>query len=176
MTNTNRNIFTDANLYVGDLGCFGRANSITPPPIKNKKNELNDLGSIGAIKLSNGKIEALEATIKLNCFYPDIFRKIANPFAAVDLKAYANFMEYENDSAKDNIGAKLFMRGTSSEFALLGEMKEHDNMDYEMKFDLTMARLVYNGVEEYYIDIPNNIYIIGGIDVRADIMKNLGLK
>lgn len=171
----NRNIFTDSCVYIGNNDCFGRANSVTPPTIKHSKIELKDLGTIGAIKLANGKIEAIETTINLNCFYPDVFKKVANPFSSVDLKVYSSFMEYENDSAVDNIGSKLFMRGTSQEFGLLGEMKEQDNMSYEMKFDLTMARLVHNGKELYYIDIPNNIWLVNGVDVRKDILKNLGL-
>lgn len=170
-----RNLFTDCCVYIGSNDCFGRANSVSAPVIKNSKIELKDLGSIGAIKLSNGKIDAIESTINLNCFYEDVFKKIANPFSAVDIKVYGNFMEYENDSAVDNISSKLFMRGTSQEFGLLGDMKEHDNMEYEMKFDLTMARLVYKGKELYYIDIPNNIWIVNGVDVRRNILKNLGL-
>lgn len=171
-----RNLFTDACVYIGGNECFGRANSVTPPTIKHTKIELKDLGTVGAIKLANGKIEAIETTVNLNCFYADIFSKIADPFSAVDIKLYSNFMEYENDTAKDNVCSKLFMRGTSQEFGLLGEMKEHDNMNYEMKFDLTMARLVYKGKELYYIDIPNNIWIVNGKDIREKILKNLGLK
>lgn len=173
----NKRVFTDSCLYIGtNNDLFGRATSITPPSIKNKKVELSDLGSIGEIKLSNGKIEAIETTITLNSFYPDVFAKIANPFRAVELKAYENFVEYENEDAVENIGSKLFMRGTSQEFGLLGEMSEHDNMSYEMKFDLTMARLIDNGKELYYIDIPNNVFIVNGVDVREDILKNLGLR
>lgn len=172
----NRNVFTDSCIYINSNDCFGRANSVTPPVIKNTKIELKDLGTVGAIKLSNGKVEALEATINLNCFYSDIFKEIANPFDAVSIKVYSNFVEYVNDAADSNVGSKLFMRGTSQEFGLLGEAKEHDNMTYEMKFDLTMARLVHNGSELYYIDIPNNIWVVNGVDIRSDILENLGLK
>lgn len=170
-----RNVFTDACVYIGTNDCLGRANSVTPPTITHSTVELKDLGTVGAIKLSNGKIEALEATINLNSFYSDIFKKIANPFDAVDIKVYSNYVQYENDTAAENIGSKLFLRGTSQEFGLLGEQKEHDNMEYEMKFDVTMARLVYNGSELYYVDIPNNIWIVNGVDIRSSVLTNLGL-
>lgn len=172
----NRNVFTDCCLYIGSNELFGKAKSIEPPTIQNKKVELSDLGSLGTIKLFNGKIEAMETTITLNSFYREVFEKIANPYKAVDIKAYGNFTEYENDTATENFGTKLFLRGTSQEFPLLGTMSEHDNMEYEMKFDLTMARLVQDNKELYYIDIPNNIYIVGGVDIRSDILRNLGLR
>ena len=176
MGTTNRNVFTDACIYIGGNDCFGKASKVTPPSIKYGKHEIKDLGTIGAMNLPNGKInDALECTITLNSFYPDIFKKIANPFKAVDLKVYSNFTEFENDDATGNVGTKLFLRGSSQEFGLLGEQNQHDNMDYEMKFDLTMARLVVDNKELYYIDIPNNVFIIDGVDVRKDIVKNLGL-
>lgn len=172
-----RNVISDACIYIGaNNDCFGRATKITPPTIKHGEVELNDLGSMGTLKLANGKIDgALETKITLNSFYKDIFQKISNPFGSVDLKLCSNVMQFENDEVTANTGLTLYMRGKSSEFPLLGEMNEHDNMNYEMTFNCSMVRLVDNGKELYYIDILNNIWIVNGVDIRKDIIKNLGL-
>lgn len=173
-----RNVITDACVYIGaNNDFFGRASKAVPPVIKHGEVELNDLGSMGTLTLSNGKIDgALETKITLNSYYKDAFQRIANPFAAVDLKICSNIMQYENGEVADNTGLTLFMRGKSSEFPILGEMNEHDSMSYEMTFKCPMVRLVDNGKELYYIDIENNIWFVDGVDIRKEIMKNLGLR
>lgn len=172
-----RNVITDACLYIGvNNDCFGRASKVTPPTIKHGKVTLKDLATMGELSLSNGKIEGtLETKVTLNSFYEDVFNKISNPFKAVDLKICSNVMEFENDDVTSNTGMTLFMRGRSDEFGLLGELNEHDNMNHEITFHCSMVRLVKNGKELYYIDIANNIWIVNGIDIRKDIIKNLGL-
>lgn len=172
-----RNVITDACVYIGvNNDLFGRATKAVPPTIKFGEVNLKDLASMGELSLSNGKIDgALETEIVLNSYYKDVFEQISNPFEAVNMKICSNVMQFENDAVSDNTGLTLFMRGKSSEFPVLGELNEHDNMNYSMKFKCSMVRLIDNGKELYYIDIPNNIWKIKGIDIRKDIIKNLGL-
>lgn len=172
-----RNVITDACVYIGvNNDLFGRATKAVPPDIKHGEVTLKDLGGIGELSLSNGKLDgALETEIVLNSYYKDVFEQIANPFGAINMKICSNVMQFESDEVSDNTGLTLFMRGRSSEFKTLGELNEHDNMNYPMKFKCSMVRLVDNGKELYYIDIPNNIWKINGVDIRKDIIKNLGL-
>ncbi|MDD3236808.1 MAG: phage major tail tube protein [Candidatus Gastranaerophilales bacterium] len=172
---TKRNMLVDACIYVGANNCLGIASSVTSPVIKHKTIDVNDLGSCGSYKLNTGKVEAMTTKITLNSFYEEIFAQIANPCEAVEIAIYGDLMEYTGDKVTSHKGVKLFIRGTSEEFGLLGELKDHENMNYDMNFNLTMARLVVGGKERYHIDIPNNIHKVNGIDVRAEINKNLGI-
>lgn len=172
-----RNVITDACVYIGaNNDYFGRAKKVVPPRIKHGEIEDKSIGLLASLFLANGKIDgALETKITLNSFYQDAFLSVANPFSSVSLKICSNLMRFENDEVIDNTGLTLFMRGKSDEFGLLGEFNEHDNMDYELTFKCSMARLIDNGKELYYIDIPNNIWKVNGVDIRKDIIKNLGL-
>lgn len=172
---TKRNIMIDANAYLGDNSLFGKFTTFETPKIKNTTIDVKDLGSIGTYKLPTGKIEALESKAILNSFYPDIFAEIANPYKAIDITLYSNIQNYTNDTVTSNQGTKLFIRGTSAEFPLLGDFKEHENLNTELKFNISAARLVVDGKELYNIDIPNNIFIVNGVDIREQINANLGL-
>ena len=149
---------TDSLIYVEGGDCFGKAKKVTPPKITCGGVEIKDPASLGTLILNNGKIDPLTCDITLNSFYPEIFAKIANPFQAVNLKIYNNIAEYQNDTKIGNQSIKLFMRGTSKEFGLLGEINEHDNMEHEMSFNVSMAQLIVGGRELFHVDITNNIH------------------
>lgn len=169
-------VITDSLLYIGGGDCFGRAKKVTPPKITYGSVEIKDIASMGTLILNNGKVDPLTCDITLNSFYPEVFAKIANPFQAVDLKIYNNSFEYQNDTKTGSQSIKLFMRGSSKEFGLLGEINEHDNMEYDMSFNVSMAQLIVGGRELYHIDFTNQIFIVDGVDVRSEILGNLGLK
>lgn len=170
-----RNVIIDANAYIGDNLLFGKFSAFEMPVIKNTTIDCKDLGSSGTYKLPTGKIEALEAKATLNSFYSDVFATIANPYTAVDMTIYSNVQNYTNDTVTSNQSVKLFLRGTSAQFPLLGNFKEHENINTELTFNLSAARLVVDGVELYNIDIPNNIFVVNGVDIRAQVNANLGL-
>ena len=171
----NRSIFTDACVYVDGMQTLGLATTVTPPNITYKTIEDNSLGAIATQEFNNGKIEAMEAKITFNCFYKDIFSKVAHPFRSVQLAIYGNFIEYAGDEPVDNYGSKLFLRVSPKEFALHGEMNEHENIKPEYTLRVSAARLVVKGEELYNIDISNNILVVGGIDVRGAVLANLGI-
>lgn len=176
---TQRNILIDSNVYIGNDGktynLFGKVKSVTPPVIKNVNIEAKDLGSLGVYKINTGKIEAMETKVVLNSFYPDVFKSISNPFDSVYLKIYSNLMSYTNDKKDSDKLVKMFLRGTSAEFPLLGELKAHENIEYEMNFSISAARLVCGGEELYDVDIPNNIFKYSGNDLYDSIKQLLGI-
>jgi P2 family phage contractile tail tube protein len=169
-------VITDSLLYVEGGDCFGKAKKITPPKITYGGVEIKDISSIGTLTLNNGKIEPLTCEITLNSFYPEIFAKTANPYKAVNLKIYSNSFEYQNDTKTGSESIKLFMRCSPKEFGLLGEINEQDNMEYDMSFNVSMAQLIVGGRELYHIDFTNQIFVVDGVDIRGEILANLGLK
>lgn len=170
-----RNIIVDAGLYIGSADCIGRVTKIGAPTLKYKGIEINDLGSVGTYELNTGKLEKVDMKITLNCFYEDVFKEVANPFNPLDIVLRGNVMEYAGDELQRHKPLKLFARGTSKELPLLGEFSEHDNMSHEITLNLSAAREVVDNNELYHFDIPNDILIINGVDMRAQINANLGI-
>lgn len=168
-------ILTDAIIYIGQNSTLGTAKEVTVPQVKPVFVERKNLGGVGTQYLPNGKVDIDDVKVVLNSFYSDIFETIANPFGAVSLKITANSMKFANGEVDTHESVELYIRGRSNEFGLLADMKEHDDSDYPMNFHLSKVRLVVGGKEKYHVDFDNNVYIVNGVDVRAEINKNLGL-
>ena len=72
------NRLTNANIYVDGNSWLGRAEEVTLPVITSKMSEHKALGMVGMVELFSG-IDKLEARIKWNSVYKDVFKKAANP-------------------------------------------------------------------------------------------------
>lgn len=168
-------VMTDAVIYVGQNSTFGIAKEVTVPQVKPVFLERKPVGGVGTQYLPNGKLDIDDLKVVLNSFYPDVFKEISNPFDAVSLKITANSMKFANGTVASHEPVELYIRGFSNEFGLLADMKEHDDSDYPMTFHLAKVRLIVGNKELYHVDFDNDVYIVNGVDVRADINKNLGL-
>lgn len=170
------NVITDSLLYTSGNECFGRTKKITPPKITYGGVEIKDIASMGKLTLPNGKIEISDCNITLNSFYPEIFRKVANPFQGVEIKVYNNIFEFQNDTKLGSKSIKLLMRCSSKELDLLPEINEHDGKEYNLALNCSMVQLIVDNKEEYHADIVNDILMIGGVNIREEIKQNLGMK
>lgn len=168
-------VLTDATAFIDTIGTFGRATEVVVPTIKPIKEERKSIDGVGTQKLPTGKVEIDAAKVTLNCFYPELFSKFTNPYESVTVKFYGNLMKFENGSKVCNDKASLFMTCSASEFKALCDKKEHDSTSYELNLDPSSVRLVYKNQELLNIDIDNNIYEVNGVDIRRDILKNLGI-
>ena len=65
------------------------------------------------------------------------------------------------------------MIGTFKEFPL-GNIKPHENAEYETTMSVTYAKLVVDGVEIFEIDVLENIYKVGGVNMLSKFKKNTG--
>lgn len=169
------NVITDSLLYTGGNECFGRAKKITPPKITYGGVEIKDIASIGKLTLPNGKLEISDCNITLNSFYKEIFRKVANPFQAVEIKVYNNIFEFQNDTKIGSESVKLLMRCSSKELELLPEINEHDGKEHNIALNCSMVQLIVGNKEEYHVDVVNDIWIIDGVNIRDEIKRNLGM-
>lgn len=168
-------VLTDATFFLDGVGTFGKATEVSVPTIKPQKVERKSIDGVGTLKLPTGKVELDTFKANLNCFYPEIFKKIANPFKSVSVIVYGNLMGFSNGSQNSNNKASLFMTCSAAEYKALCDKKEHDDTTYELNFDPSSSRLVYNNEELQNIDLDNNIYKVNGEDIRKDILKNLGI-
>lgn len=170
-----KQILTDANIFMGKNNCVAIGSQITPPDIKYESLEIKPLAGVGVYKVNTGKVEAMEAKIVLDCFYETIFDEVADPTAAVEMTIYGNLGVISGDSIISNKPAKLYLRGVSAQLPLLGDMKAQENINFELTFNISAARLEVNGAQLYEIDFQNNILKVGNKNLRAEINKNLGL-
>ena len=166
------NKLINANIYMNGNNLLGRAEEIQLPQIKHKMAEHKALGMVGSAEFFAG-IDKLECKIKWNALYPDVLRTCANPFVAVVIQVRASLETYNGAGRISEVPAVAYISGTFKEFPL-GTIKPGDNAEYETSMSVTYAKLVVNGEEIFEIDVLENIYKVGGLDILSMYKSNIG--
>lgn len=166
------NRLTNANIYMDGNNLLGRAEEIQLPQIKHKMVEHKALGMVGSAEFFAG-IDKLESKIKWNSLYTEVLKKAANPFKSVQIQARASLETYNSMGKLAEVPAIAYISGTFKEFPL-GTFKPQDNAEYETTMSVNYAKLVVAGEEIFEIDVLENIYKVGGIDVLAVYRANIG--
>ncbi|MBQ9246464.1 phage major tail tube protein [bacterium] len=166
------NKLTNANVYLNGNNLLGRAEEVQLPQIKHKMAEHKALGMIGSAEFFSG-IDKMECKIKWNALYPNVLRTCANPFMAAMIQVRANLETYNGTGRISEVPATAFIIGTFKEFPL-GNIKPHENAEYETTMAVTYAKLIVNKQEVFEIDVLHNIYKVGMIDVLSTFKKNAG--
>lgn len=166
------NKLTNANVYLNGTNLLGRAEEVQLPQIKHKTAEHKALGMIGSAEFFSG-IDKMECKIKWNALYPEVFRACANPFNAAMLQVRASLETYNGTGRVSEVPATAFIIGTFKEFPL-GNIKPHENAEYETTLAVTYAKLVVDGQDIFEIDVLQNIYKVGLIDMLTQFKQNTG--
>jgi len=166
------NKLTNANVYLNGTNLLGRAEEVQLPQIKHKTAEHKALGMIGSAEFFSG-IDKMECKIKWNALYPEVFRTCANPFNAAMLQVRASLETYNGTGRVSEVPATAFIIGTFKEFPL-GNIKPHENAEYETTLAVTYAKLVVDGQDIFEIDVLQNIYKVGLIDMLTQFKQNTG--
>lgn len=166
------NKLTNANVYMNGTNLLGRAEEVQLPQIKHKTAEHKALGMIGSAEFFSG-IDKMECKIKWNALYPEVFRACANPFNAAMLQVRASLETYNGTGRVSEVPATAFIIGTFKEFPL-GNIKPHENAEYETTLAVTYAKLVVDGQDIFEIDVLQNIYKVGLIDMLTQFKQNTG--
>lgn len=166
------NKLTNANIYMDGNNLLGRAEEIQLPQIKHKMAEHKALGMVGSAEFFAG-IDKLECKIKWNALYPDVLRTCANPFVPAMLQVRASLETYNSLGKVSEVPATAFLLGTFKEFPL-GNIKPGDNAEYETTMAVTYAKLVVDGAEIFEIDVMENIYKVGSVDILKNFKSNIG--
>ena len=159
------NKLTNANVYMNGVNLLGRAEEVQLPQIKHKMAEHKALGMVGSAEFFAG-IDKMECKIKWNALYPAVMAVCSNPFLATMIQVRANLGIKE-------VPATAFLIGTFKEFPL-GNIKPQENAEYETTMSVTYAKLVVDGVEIFEIDVLENIYKVGMVDMLSTFKKNTG--
>ena len=153
------NKLTNANVYMNGVNLLGRAEEVQLPQIKHKMAEHKALGMVGSAEFFAG-IDKLECKIKWNALYPAVMAVCSNPFLATMIQVRANLETYNGTGRIKEVPATAFLIGTFKEFPL-GNI-------------VTYAKLVVDGVEIFEIDVLENIYKVGMVDMLSTFKKNTG--
>ena len=130
------------------------------------------LGMVGTIEAFAG-FEKLEGKIKWASFYADVLKKAANPFRAVQLQVRGSMPIIVGGSVNREapIVAILSVLFTSIPG---GNYKQHENVEIETDFVAYYMKLTVDGQDVTEIDVLENIYKAGGIDLLAQYNANIG--
>lgn len=166
------NRLTNANIYFDGTNFLGRAEEVNLPEIKYIMAEHKALGMVGSAEFFAG-IEKMEAKFKWNALYPEVLKKAANPFTAVAIQVRASLETYSDQGLIQQSPAVFHVKGTFKN--LPGTViKTKDNPEQESSMSVNYAKLVVNDEDIYEIDVLQNIYKVGGIDVLTEYRANIG--
>lgn len=166
------NRVTNANIYVDGNNLLGRAEEITLPDVKIKMSEHKALGMIGTMEFPSG-VEKLEAKIKWNSWYQDVWQKISNPYMAVQLMVRKSVESYTSVGRVSEQPLVTFLVGQFKNIPL-GTYKQHDNAEYETMMSVTACKQIINGVTVLEYDALANIFKSNGTDLLAQYRINIG--
>ena len=100
-------------------------------------------------------------------------RTCSNPFTAAMIQVRASLETYNGAGRISEVPATAFIIGTFKEFPL-GNIKPQENAEYETTMSVTYAKLIVDKQEVFEIDVLQNIYKVGMIDVLSKFKKNIG--
>lgn len=163
---------TNANVYIEGKSFLGKAEEIKLPDVVASMVEHKALGLAGKVELPSG-FDKMEATIKWNSLYDDVLMKAANIYQAVQLQCRSSQETYVGGGRTKEVPVVIFMTGTFKKFPL-GGFKQHDKVEAETAMSVTYIRLVVDGKDIVELDVLNNIYKVGGVDLLADYRANIG--
>lgn len=167
------NKLLNANVYFEDKSWAGRADEFELPVLKFLMSEHKPLGQIGTTEYASG-IDKMEAKIKWNGPYADVFKKMANPWKGMKIMARGSMDVYE---AGDRVAQQPYVcyMTCNSKSVPLGNLKQNDNAEFESDLSVTYVKLEINRVAILEFDAENNILIVDGVDLLKEWRDNLGL-
>lgn len=167
------NRLTNANVYVNGASQLGKAEEISLPVVKHVMSEHKALGMVGKMEFASG-IDKLEAKIKWNSFYNDVFKKFATPFNTLNLQCRASVERYDSTGRSAQVPYVVYLTAFAKDFPT-GNFKQHDNVELESNLSVTYVKIEENGENVLEIDVLANIYKVGGVDQLAQYRQNLGI-
>ena len=166
------NAIYNANVYVNGNSQLGRASEFKLPEIEIGMDEHKGLGMVGTIKLPNG-VEALEGEITWNSLYPEVAAKANHPFKAAQLMVRSNLQTFDARGLVKEVAVVTTVTATFSKNGL-GGLKPKEKSEQASTYQATEIRQMVDGRETLYYNAFKNIYRVDGVDVLAQMRKNIG--
>ena len=166
------NAIYNANVYLDGNNLLGKAGEFKLPEFEIGQDEYKALGMVGTIKLPNG-VEALEGEITWNSLYPEVAAKANHPFKAAQLMVRSNLQTFDARGLVKEVAVVTTVTATFSKNGL-GGLKPKEKSEQASTHQATEIRQMVDGRETLYYNAFKNIYRVDGVDVLAQMRKNIG--
>lgn len=163
---------TNANVYLDGNSFLGKIEEIKMPDVVVTMTEHKALGLVGKVELPSG-LDKMESTQKWNSLYPEVLKKAANPFTAVQLQCRSSLETYTGAGRTEQVPVVVYITGTFKRFPA-GNYKQHDNVEAETSMSVTYLRINVGGKDVIEVDVLANIYKVDGVDLLEAYKANIG--
>lgn len=163
-------IIKDAVANVDGIGYAGRCSIDAFPKLGRSMVEYQAGGMAGSLKIDMGH-EAMELELTFHEHSELILARYgSNAHNGMLIRINAS-AEAENLTCEDS-AIEILALGRISEIDM-GGFKAKENTEMKVKMELSSYTYNVDGVPLIVIDIPNNIFMVKGIDMYAKRRKNL---
>jgi P2 family phage contractile tail tube protein len=161
-------ILKNFNAFVNGRGFQGRIDEIELPELALKMEEIRMGGMDGSYEVDMG-METL--TSKLTIKDPDagLYRLFGVANTRVQFRGH-----FVRDQTNESVNVVVTLGGKMKKLGQ-GSWKSGDPNSTECEFTHDFYSLSIGGEEVHYVDIPNMIRRIGGIDQLADARAGIGI-
>lgn len=166
------NKLTNGTCYVDNKNFLGKADEIKLPELVWGFNDHAALGQAGKAKYP-GQLDAMEGSIKWNCFYEDVYKKFANPYKSLKL-TFRGVLDSYIGSDRTSQKAYVVAMTINSMGVPGGSIKAGDNSEFESKFSATYMKIEVAGVVITEYDALNNILFVDGVDLLKQFRTIVG--
>ena len=166
-------ILTNAHLYMG-TSQFGKVNEFKFPDISTVTVESKPIDFIGKVKLPIG-IELDDSAIKLNGFDAQVFTQLSDINKEHIITIRGNMKKFNGNVLAEEIPVKGVIKAITKKITPLGTIRQQENSQFVVELIPHAVKIEHKGNILLEVDIPNNIYVIEGVDQLAKMKLNLGL-
>lgn len=166
------NQIVNANVYLNGNSLLGKAKEVKLPDIEFEQIEHKGLGLIGTIKLPAG-LNALQAEITWQSFYPDIRRQNYNPMKNQQLMIRSNLQAFNSQGLIDEQSMVTIMNVQFSK-TTGGSIKPKEATEHQDTCEVYSIKQSVGGKEILFYDAFANILRIDGKDVLQKYRTNIG--
>lgn len=170
---TSINKLTNCNVYLNGGSLLGKAKEVTLPTVTQKMVDHEALGMAGTVQVPAG-VEAMEATILWNSFYPDTAKLLANPTKALSFMIRGNLESWGPTGRTAETPFKVYMTGTVSAFPT-GTFTQKENVEAETTVAVYQVKMEIGSEVIMEFDAMANIYKVAGQDILQNYRINLGI-
>lgn len=163
---------TNGVLYVDGNTTLGQIEELTLPNMKHKTAEHKALGLYGTMEFASG-LELLELTLKLNCYYPELLGKLADPTRTHRFMVRGEIAKFSGGNKTGSSALSVTMDAAVKEIQG-GAFKQAEKVTFDMMLSVYSYKLEIDRVPVMEIDVPNNIMRADGLDVLATYRRITG--
>lgn len=164
------NKLNNVNVYFDGANFAGRAEEVDVPELNFKMSEHKGLGLFGSFEVPSG-LDKMEARIKWSGPFPEVLKKVSNPYASRQIKVHGNIEVYGPTGRSSQLPIKITMNGFPKKLPG-GKFKHQDNSEFETTFTITSCKMVIDNETIFDVDVFANIYFSAGQDVLAQFRAN----